>query len=339
MRTIDLFAGVGGLRLGFEQMGFETVYATDIESACKLTYDLNFSQIKLNLDDVSKIQPASLPDFDILLAGFPCQPFSVAGYRQGFGDHKGRGNLFFDIARIIEEKQPLGFLLENVKNLHTHHNGKTYETIMNILDKLGYECDSKVMNTLDYGNLPQNRERIYIIGFQKSKSILENFEWLKKVKLKTKITDLLESTSKVDEKYYYSNKPLWSQISDYPFKRGWVYQWRRKYIRINKQQVCPTLTANMGTGGHNVPLVLDKRGVRKLTPRECFRLQGFPASYKLPSDLVDSHLYKQAGNSVSVGVVSQLAHQIQKAVLVTNTKKSSNKALSNLHKVSKLVLN
>ena len=275
---------------------------------------------------MSKVDPELLPDFDILLAGFPCQPFSVAGYRQGFNDRKGRGNLFFDIARIIEAKRPLGFLLENVKNLHTHHEGRTYATIIGILDELGYECASMVINTSEFCNLPQNRERIYIVGFQRDKNILKGFSWPEKVGLTTKIADLLDPPSTIDDKYYYKGKPLWGRISDYPFRKNYIYQWRRKYIRANKRRVCPTLTANMGMGGHNVPLVLDKRGVRKLTPRECFRIQGFPDSYRLPVEIADSHLYKQAGNSVSVGVVARLAQSMEGAILVANRVKSPSRA-------------
>ena len=225
MKTIDLFAGVGGIRLGFERAGFETVYASDIEPACKLTYDLNFRKTKLSLDDVSEVDPESLPDFDILLAGFPCQPFSVAGHRQGFNDQKGRGNLFFDIARIIKAKRPRGFLLENVKNLHTHHKGRTYETIVGMLDELGYECTSKVINTSESCNLPQNRERIYIVGFRRDEGALKSFLWPEKVELTAKITDLLDPPAKIDEKYYYKGKPLWDRISGYPFRKDCIYQW------------------------------------------------------------------------------------------------------------------
>lgn len=310
-KTIDLFAGVGGIRLGFERAGFKTVFANDFEPACKLTYDLNFSDTKLTVKDLNEIDPTDLPEFNFLLAGFPCQPFSVAGYRQGFSDEKGRGNLFFKIAEIIEKKKPEGFLLENVKNLENHENGKTFTIIMETLRKLGYYVDSSVLNSMEYGNVPQNRERIYIVGFKDQKTF-ERFHFPIKEKLTRMLEDILEDN--VDDKYYYNDKPLFEKLKYYPFKEGIVYQWRRKYIRENKSRVCPTLTANMGTGGHNVPIIKDKKGIRKLTPRECFGIQGFPKRFILPENLSDSALYKQVGNSVTVNVVEAIANNMGRAM-------------------------
>jgi DNA (cytosine-5)-methyltransferase 1 len=309
-RTIDLFAGIGGIRLGFETAGFETVFANDSEEKCKDTYDLNFNTSKLIVEDIREIEIDDLPEFDFLLGGFPCQAFSVAGYRKGFDDEKGRGNLFFDIAKIIEARKPKGFLLENVKNLYSHDGGRTFEIIMKTLSKLGYHVHAKVLNTMEYGNIPQNRERIYIVGF-KNKKHYEKFEYPKPVKLAVKVTDLLEDN--VTEKYYYNGKPLYKRLENDIKEEGRIYQWRRQYVRENKSGVCPTLTANMGTGGHNVPIIKDKKGIRKLTPLECARIQGFPESYKLPP-IADSALYKQIGNSVSVPVISAMAKKIQEAV-------------------------
>ncbi len=317
IKTIDLFAGVGGIRIGFERAGFETVYAEDIDQFCKITYDLNFSRSKLQLADITKLKTSSLPNFDILLGGFPCQAFSVAGYRKGFQDEKGRGNLFFDIARILNDRKPLGFLLENVKNLQGHDKGNTFRVISETLDNLGYEFEYMVMNSSEYGNVPQNRERIYIVGFRKEHRILRHFLWPKGINLTKKVADVLTDPKNVPDKYYYNDKPLFSKIKDYPFEEGEVYQWRRKYIRKNKKKLFPTLTANMGMGGHNVPIVRDARGIRKLTPKECFSVQGFPENYKLP-DIADSHLYKQAGNSVSVPVIEQIAFKMRSAILKSN---------------------
>jgi len=308
--TIDLFAGVGGIRLGFENAGFKTVFANDFEPQCKDTYDLNFKDSKLIVEDIRKIGIDDLPKFDFLLGGFPCQAFSIAGYRHGFKDKKDRGNLFFDIARIIEARKPEGFLLENVKNLKSHDSGKTFEIIEKTLEGLGYFVKSKVLNTMEYGNVPQNRERIYIVGF-KNKNYFDKFEFPKPVKLTKKVTDLLEKN--VPEKYYYNGKPLYEKLKDSVKEEGKVYQWRRQYVRENKSGVCPTLTANMGTGGHNVPIIKDKKGIRKLTPLECFRIQGFPKDYILPA-LADSSLYKQAGNSVSIPVIEAVAKQMMKAM-------------------------
>lgn len=309
--TIDLFAGVGGIRIGFENAGFKTVFANDFEAKCKDTYDLNFKNAKLIVEDIRKIGIDDLPRFDFLLGGFPCQAFSIAGYRRGFEDKKGRGNLFFDVARIIDARRPEGFLLENVKNLKSHDGGKTFRIIQQTLEDLGYYVKSKVLNTMEYGNVPQNRERIYIVGF-KNKEYTDNFEFPLPVKLTKKVTELLEK--KVDDKYYYNGKPLYEKLKNDITEEGKVYQWRRQYVRENKSGVCPTLTANMGMGGHNVPLIKDKKGIRKLTPLECFRIQGFPEDYTLPP-ISDSALYKQAGNSVSVPVLEAVAKEMMKVMI------------------------
>lgn len=311
LRTIDLFAGVGGIRIGFEKAGFKTVFANDFERNCQATYDLNFKDSKLVVEDIRKIGIDDLPEFDFLLGGFPCQAFSIAGHRQGFEDEKGRGNLFFDVARIIEARKPTGFLLENVKNLKSHDDGRTFRIIEETLRKLGYHIKSKVLNSMEYGNVPQNRERIYIAGF-KDLGHAEKFNFPEPVRLEVKIKDLLEKN--VPEKYYYNGKPLYKKLKNEIKEEGRVYQWRRQYVRENKKGVCPTLTANMGMGGHNVPLIKDEKGIRKLMPIECARIQGFPKEYKLPKDLADSALYKQFGNSVTVTVIEAVARQMIKAL-------------------------
>ncbi|MCZ2337437.1 MAG: transcriptional repressor LexA [Chitinophagales bacterium] len=312
-RTIDLFAGIGGIRLGFEKAGFTTVFANDFEPQCRKTYDLNFKSSKLVVEDIRKIGIDDLPEFDFLLGGFPCQAFSIAGYREGFNDKKGRGNLFFDIARIIEARRPEGFLLENVKNLKNHDKGNTFKVIETTLNNLGYHLKTKVMNSMEYGNIPQNRERIYIVGF-KNKKYIDNFEFPTPIPLTVSVIDILEDN--VPKKYYYNDKPLYEKLKDHVTTQGKVYQWRRQYVRENKKAVCPTLTANMGMGGHNVPIIKVKDGIRKLTPLECARIQGFPINYKLP-EVADSILYKQIGNSVSVPVIERVAEQMMKAILLT----------------------
>jgi DNA (cytosine-5)-methyltransferase 1 len=313
LKTIDLFAGLGGIRMGFHAAGFDTVFANDFDKFAKQTYDSNFSKTKMTLQDITTVETNTIPDFDFLLGGFPCQAFSIAGYRLGFEDKSGRGNLFFDIARILKDKQPLGFLLENVKNLKGHDGGKTFKVIENTLDELGYDIKYQVLNSMEYGNIPQNRERVYIVGFKKNSGIINNFEFPEKLPLTKQIKDILLDPSEIDEKYYYNGKPLYERIKDYDFEENRVYQWRRQYIRENKKGVSPTLTANMGMGGHNVPIVKDSRGLRKLTPRECARIQGYPDTYVFPP-LTDSHLYKQIGNSVSVPVIERIAKQMKIAI-------------------------
>lgn len=309
-KTLDLFAGIGGIRMGFEKAGFETVFGNDFDPYCKLTYDLNFKEVPLRVADIAKVKSSELPNFDILLGGFPCQPFSIAGYRRGFLD-TGRGDLFFEIVRILRDKKPQAVFLENVKNLHSHDKGKTFKIISDALVDLGYHVKVKVLNSSEYGNVPQNRERVYIVGF-KSKKQFDAFEFPKPLKLTKTVSDLLEKN--VDKKYYYNDSSLYETLKKEIKKKGVVYQWRRKYVRENKSGVCPTLTANMGMGGHNVPLVMDDKGIRKLTPRECARMQGFSDSYKLPKELPDTKLYKQFGNSVTTTVINAVAKQIKKAL-------------------------
>jgi len=310
MKTIDLFAGVGGIRIGFENAGFETVFANDFDKYCKETYDLNFKDVKLLVKDLNEVKSDDLPDFDVLLGGFPCQPFSIAGMRKGFED-EGRGNMFFVVTRMLKDKKPKAFLLENVKNLKNHDNGHTFAVIEKELKKLGYFVKAKVLNSAEYGNVPQGRERIYIAGFL-NKDDYNRFEFPEKIKLTKKVQDMLEK--EVDEKYYYAGKPLFEKIKNDVVNEATVYQWRRKYVRENKNNLCPTLTANMGMGGHNVPIIIDNKGIRKLTPKECANFQGFPDNYKLPVNITDSKLYKQFGNSVSVTVIQRVAEKMKIAL-------------------------
>jgi len=311
IKLLDLFAGIGGIKIGFEKAGFECIFSNDFDKDCKITYDFNFSenQKSLVLGDISKISSNIIPDFDILAGGFPCQPFSIAGYRKGFSDG-GRGNLFFEIIRILKDKKPKAFLLENVKNLKSHDKGNTIKIIYQELEKLRYKVTDKILNAMHYGDVPQNRERIYIVGFLDEKS-LKKFQFPEKIPLQKTIHDCLEKN--VDQKYYYNNKPLYERIKDSVVKKDTVYQWRRQYVRENKTGVCPTLTANMGMGGHNVPIIIDDKGIRKLTPRECANFQGFPDNFKLPN-IADSCLYKQFGNSVSVPVVQKIAQNMKIAL-------------------------
>ena len=308
LRTLDLFAGIGGIRLGFEKEGFKTIFANDFDKTCKDTYDLNFSEPKLTIEDINKLDIKIIPEFDILLGGFPCQAFSVAGYRKGFKDEKGRGNLFFRIAEILEERKPKAFLLENVKNLKGHDKGKTFKIIEKTLRGLGYHIKSKVLNSMTHGNIPQNRERIFIVGFL-DKEKAEAFGFPDEIKLTKNFRQF--TANEADDKYYYNDKPLYKRIKDDINSEFTIYQWRRKYVRANKKGVCPTLTANMGLGGHNVPIIKNHKGIRKLTPRETFLLQGFPQSFKLPKNLADSKLYHQAGNSVVVPVIQRIAKNMR----------------------------
>ena len=305
----SFFAGVGGIDLGFKYAGFDTVYANEINPKAIETYELNHG-IKVDARDICEVSTDEIPDFDILLAGFPCQPFSVAGYRQGFNDEKGRGNLFFQLMRIIVDKKP-----ENVKGLTNHDNGNTLAVILNSLREEGYFVKFEVLNTKSFGNLPQNRERIYIVAF-KDEDVCNNFEFPKIIKRTKTLHSLIDFDNKVNDRYYYTddNFKYFDILKSGVVNNQTIYQWRRKYVRENKSNLCPTLTNNMGTGGHNVPIILAKDGIRKLTPRECFNLQGFPRNFKFPKYMSDMQLYGQAGNSVSVPVIERIAKKIAKAI-------------------------
>lgn len=321
-KCASFFAGVGGIDLGFEQVGFQTIYANEIDVKAVHTYELNFGlkvdnrdihDVVMDLEEGKDIFNGE--DIDILLAGFPCQAFSVAGYREGFDDKKGRGGLFFEIMKIVRAKKPPVVFLENVKNLVGHDNGKTFKIIREALESEGYYIKYKVLNSMDYGNVPQNRERIYIVAFS-DENQWESFEFPKQIPLENKLRSVIDFHSKVEEKFYYTEERFkhFETLRETVTSQQTVYQWRRVYVRENKNNVCPTLTANMGTGGHNVPLVLTDYGIRKLTPKECFSLQGFPNTYKLPNDIAMSYLYKQAGNSVSVSVIKRIAEEILKVI-------------------------
>jgi DNA (cytosine-5)-methyltransferase 1 len=304
LKMIDLFAGTGAFTHAFQNQGVQCVFANDMVNWSKIIYDANFSH-KLTLGNLNTLNINTIPAHDILTGGFPCQPFSIAGKQQGFQDE--RSNVFWTILAIIDKHNPSFVILENVKNLISHDTGKTFETIQTHLKNRGYHIRCKVLNTADITGIPQNRERIYIVCI-KSKEIYNKFTLDFPKIPKASISSLLETN--IPDKYYYTNKSsTWNLVKSSVVKKNTVYQYRRVYVRENKSNECPTLTANMGGGGHNVPLILDDKGIRKLTPRECFTLQGFPSTYILPA-LSDTNLYKLAGNAVSVPVVELIAKRL-----------------------------
>ena len=320
MKIASFFAGVGGIDLGFEAAGFETVYLNEKDLHATITLKHNFNCL-IDHRDIRDVQVDELPFFDILVAGFPCQAFSIAGYRQGFDDEKGRGNLFFELERIFSQRKPEVIFLENVKNLASHDNGNTFQVILDILKKEGYFVKYKVLNSSEYGDIPQNRERVYLVCFLNEQAY-NAFSFPDPIPLNKNIIDCLEPEELIENKYYYTQKtPFFNQLTETIKNAETLYQWRRQYVRANKSNLCPTLTANMGTGGHNVPL-LNVQGkdntIRKLTPRECFNFQGFPQDFILP-EISNAQLYKQAGNSVVVPVIQRIATQIANALnLSTN---------------------
>lgn len=326
------FSGVGGIELGFEQTNkFRVVYANEFDKYARETYSLNYPDTKLDARDIhivpadEVVDPDGNDNIDIIVGGFPCQAFSIAGYRKGFEDD--RGDLFFELLRIIEAKKPKAIFVENVKNMVSHDHGNTFKVIREALTENNYFIKWKVLNGKDYGNVPQNRERIYIVGFD-NKEAYDLFEFPEEIELTTSLRDIIDFGDKKDELYYYreGKQRFFDELKLTMTSQDTVYQWRRQYVRENKNGVVPTLTANMGTGGHNVPLILTDSGeIRKLTPKETFNVQGYPKSFKIPENVSNGQLYKQAGNSVVVPVIKRIATNISKALNKSNGKSQLNR--------------
>jgi DNA (cytosine-5)-methyltransferase 1 len=313
-KFIDLFAGIGGFRLAFQNIGGKCVYSSEWNKDAQITYLTNFGDIPFG--DITKEQTKNhIPaKFDILCAGFPCQAFSIAGYRKGFSDT--RGTLFFDIEQIVEKHKPRVVFLENVKNLVSHDEGKTFKIILEVLEKkLGYEVFHKVLNSMTHANIPQNRERIFVVAFDPKQVVnYSKFRFPEEIKLTKTIHDILEQGKQLDKYYYPKTHPYYPELAKTITKKDTVYQWRRTYVRENKSNVCPTLTANMGAGGHNVPLIKDDFGIRKLTPKECFAFQGYPVDEYILPPIATSKLYMQAGNSVTTTLIERIGQQIIKVL-------------------------
>lgn len=306
---IDLFAGIGGFRIALQSLGGKCVFSSEWDANAQKTYFYNFGEIPYG--DITKESIKNcIPDgFDVLCAGFPCQAFSIAGYRKGFEDT--RGTLFFDVAEIIKRKRPKAVFLENVKNLYTHDNGKTFAVIKATLEELGYVVYHKVMNSMEYANVPQNRERIFIVCFDpKQVKNHHQFSFPERTELTNTIHDCIDPEIN-DKALFYGAKFIhYEELKRDMVSMDTIYQWRRQYVRENKSNVCPTLTANMGTGGHNVPLILTKYGIRKLSPKECINFQGYPKEYQFPTSIANSAKYKQAGNSVVVPLITKVCQNI-----------------------------
>ena len=309
IKIIDLFAGIGGIRMGFEKASnkIECVFTSEWNKFSVATYLENFNDSIVH-GDITKIDEKFIPDHDILLAGFPCQPFSQAGLKKGFSDT--RGTLFFDIERILIEKKPQAFLLENVKQLKGHDKGRTLETILKHLKNIGYiNIQYEVLKARDFG-LPQNRERIYIVGFLNNEI---KFEFPKPLKSPTKVGDILEEI--VDEKYTISDK-LWEGHQRRKQKnkengKGFGYG-----IVNSESDYTNTISARYYKDGSEILIEQKDKNPRKITPREAARLQGFPDTFKIP--VSDSQAYQQFGNSVAVSVVEKVAEEMLKHIKVNN---------------------
>ena len=295
IRYIDLFCGIGGFRYAsqyaFYKLGLEgkCVFSSDIDKYAQESYEANFGERPEG--DITKIEASEIPDFDILFGGFPCQAFSICGLQKGFADNT-RGTLFFDIARIIKEKQPQAFVLENVKNLASHDNGKTLKTILEVLrDELGYHVDYKLLNALNFG-LPQKRERIIIIGSKKPFVM----DWEFDVEKKKTLDDILEKD--VDKKHYASPEIVAKRKAKHTAS---VYPSIWHENKSGNISSYPYSCALRAGASYNYLLV---NGERRLTPREMLRLQGFPDSFKMV--VSDTQTRKQAGNAIPVDMVAKV---------------------------------
>jgi DNA (cytosine-5)-methyltransferase 1 len=297
-KTIDLFAGIGGIRLGFEAYHCTNVFTSEWDKDAQVMYEANFGEKPHG--DINLISPSDIPNHDILLAGFPCQPFSIAGKGLGFTDT--RGTLFFNIEKILEVKKPRAFLLENVKRLTTHDHGKTFSVILDKLKALGYTVYYKVLNSLDFG-LPQKRERIYIVGFLE----FIDFNFPKPLGYYQPLSTILENDDNIPRSYFLSekikNKRLNAVKDNPPFPSIW-----HENIGGNISAL-PYSCALRAGGSYNYLVV---NGVRRLTDREMLRLQGFPDEFKIV--LPYSVVRRLAGNSVSVPVIKAIAGEIIKAL-------------------------
>lgn len=305
---IDLFAGIGGFRIAMQNIGGKCVFSSEWDKDAQKTYFTNFGEVPFGDITKQSIKDCIPQKFDVLCAGFPCQAFSIAGHRKGFEDT--RGTLFFDVAQILKDRRPRAFFLENVKNLKSHDSGNTYQVIENTLKELGYVVYSNVLNSMTHANVPQNRERLFIIGFDPER--VPNhamFKFPESIALEKTIHDCINIEEKDEKLFYKKEHPYYPMLADGMVNPNTIYQWRRKYVRENQSNVCPTLTANMGEGGHNVPLIITPYGYRKLTPKECLNFQGYPEEYAFP-DIAQSKKYKQVGNSVTVPLIQRVAQKM-----------------------------
>jgi DNA (cytosine-5)-methyltransferase 1 len=299
---IDLFAGIGGMRIAFEKVGGECVFSSEWDKFAQQTYAANFGDTPHG--DITQVELTEVPRHDILIGGFPCQPFSHAGLKRGFEDT--RGTLFFDVARIIDHRKPSMVLLENVKGFTTHDKGRTMAVVKETLEELGYNVFHKVLNAKDFG-VPQNRERVFIVAINKKKMGSIGFEYPTPKKVETKLGDILDG--KVDEKYTISNK-LWAghkrRLKEHRAKgNGFGYS-----LFNTKSPYTSTISARYYKDGSEILIEQKDANPRKLTPREAARLQGFPEKFKIP--VSDNQAYKQFGNSVAVPVIHAIAKNMVK---------------------------
>lgn len=305
-RVASMFAGIGGIDLGFEQAGYKIVWANEIDKYACRTYRLNFGDDFLIEDDIQNVKTETIPDFDVLVAGFPCQAFSSVGLQKGFEDP--RGNLFFETARVIAAKKPQVVFFENVANLIKHDEGKTFLTIFNTMAELGYSVRYKVMNASDYG-IPQQRNRIYIVAFL-DENKCQKFKFPEERELKCDAFSYFDKGRQLDS-YYMDGHKMWSEMIAFMTDRHRIYRFTDWGISKGRDGICPTLLAAMGSPYERIPFFWDDFSIRKITQREAARLQGFPETFEFPVQKTPKQVYKQIGNSVCVPIVKEIALNIK----------------------------
>ena len=311
LKVCSLFSGIGGIDLGFQQAGFDIVWANEFDCDAAKTYRYNFGNSHLVESDIRSIDACTIPDFDVLVAGFPCQPFSSLGKKKGFEDP--RGSLFFEIARIVETKRPSVVFLENVSNLLQHDDGKTFLAIYNALVPYGYSVKYRVMDSYEYSEIPQHRKRIFIVAFL-NYDHCQRFSFPEKTKENMKLNDILARELKHDDCYYYTSQSVYfDDLKRFVTDKNALYRIWDSGVSPKPYYVCPTLMANMGYFHDRVPVLLDDYGIRKITPYECLALQGFPKEYRFPKIPMAS-AYKQCGNSVVVPVIRRIAEKIKEVM-------------------------
>ena len=308
----SLFSGIGGIDLAFLQAGFKLSWAIEKDAACCRTYRHNFKDAQLVENDIRFVDPSMLSAVDVITAGFPCQPFSVAGKQRGFNDP--RGHLFYEVGKFICAYKPRFVFLENVPNLMDHNEGKTFLVVHDVLSDLNYSIRYRVLRASEYGGVPQIRDRIYIVAFREQEDC-DVFQFPDKIDLCVTIEDVLQRKQKKHDVYYYSdNCSLYKNASKIVTKRDSIYRVYHDSIKITQNHMCPTLTASMGISANQVPLIIDNYGLRKLTLQECLDFQGFPKGFYFPNTIAIDEAYKQIGNSVCVLVIKRIAEQIKIAM-------------------------
>lgn len=320
----SLFAGIGGFCKAFSSEGFKVVWANELDSFAATTYRANYADVKLyekSIEELSVIHDALQP-VDVVTAGFPCQPFSVAGAQKGFADP--RGKVFFEVVRLLKEfgpRRPKVVVLENVPGLLSHAKGTTFSKMVNSLQSAGYwfmppSC-YEILNTMKLTGIPQSRDRLFMVALSWDYFDEFAFKFPEPQGVETRpVREFLELDKRADDSLYFDPESRWGKLFEESMREGnpdGVYQLRRYYVRENKSDAVFTLTANMGEGGHNVPTIKDEWGIRKLSPEECARLQGFEKDdFRFPEDMSRTQRYRQVGNAVTVPLVRLLARECRR---------------------------